>query len=106
MILNFPPFLFPTAVGFDSEEELLEAMTLSSSNNILGGIIFKNDFTDDGQTAPPNMTYSIRLSNSMRNVENENSMSQWQTEDLFPFYQVPGPRNKDDLYGGVPGRGF
>ncbi|XP_033630935.1 ATP-binding cassette sub-family A member 3-like [Asterias rubens] len=48
------------------------------------------------------MTYSIRLSNSMRNVENENSMSQWQTEDLFPFYQVPGPRNKDDLYGGVP----
>lgn len=27
----------------------------------------------------------------------------WNTNYVFPLYQVPGPRNKDDLYGGSPG---
>ena len=79
-------------------------MKLSSSNNIIGAVIFKSDFPDGGGTVPSNMTYSIRLSYSMRNVDQNSYVTQWMTQSLFPFYQVPGPREKEDAYGGLPGK--
>ncbi|XP_038064273.1 ATP-binding cassette sub-family A member 3-like [Patiria miniata] len=98
------PVQLESAMGFNSEEDLLAVLKLTPTENILGGIIFQSGFQDNGKGIPANLTYKIRLSNSMRNVEKQSSfMTQWQTQSLFPFYQLPGPRNKDDTYGGVPG---
>ena len=92
------------AIGYATEEDLLDyfAAANSSISNVLGGIVFYNKFP--GDAIPSDPTYSIRLSANPRNAPlSTQEDSTWLTDELFPFYQFPGPREANYTDGGSPG---
>ncbi|KAK8753744.1 hypothetical protein OTU49_001413 [Cherax quadricarinatus] len=98
--------------GFTSEEELVKRLTRFYKNededvveDILGGVVFTNPLPADDQL-PENIEYKIRLKGSLRSSKKKNPFlppPQWYTELSYPLFQVPGPRDRDNNYGGRPG---
>ncbi|XP_072041416.1 phospholipid-transporting ATPase ABCA3-like [Amphiura filiformis] len=103
--LQFGPVVrLSDSIGYPTEEELLDyfAAANSSISNVLGGIVFHNEFS--GDSIPSDPTYSIRLSANPKNAPLEfMDDATWLTTELFPFYQFPGPREKNYTDGGMPG---
>ena len=100
--------------GFETEDDMLDFIynqSLQADSKILGGIAFYNEF-DGTDNLPTNITYSIRLKSGQRNLpldeqfSSDNNASQWRTDQRFPPFQLPGPREKNDTYGGTPGTQF
>ncbi|XP_072043597.1 phospholipid-transporting ATPase ABCA3-like [Amphiura filiformis] len=108
----FKSRLVPGGPGFDTEDIMLEFIanqTVNASSEILGGITFYNEFNSLDRL-PTNITYSIRLKSGQRNIpfddlfENaDGNVSQWKTDQRFPAFQLPGPREKYRTWGGSPG---
>ncbi|XP_033100067.1 ATP-binding cassette sub-family A member 3-like [Anneissia japonica] len=95
-----------STTGFNNEEDLLEAVRNenTSYSSVLGAVVFNNDFPDP-YSLPLNVNYSIRLSPNPRNVliDSFSESQRWYTAFLYPLYQSPGPREKNETYGGSPG---
>lgn len=80
---------------------------------ILAGVAFPDDVGQE--TLPNKLNISIRFPGESRNQTSSDSDGSsgsqnsgvmpktWNTGYVFPMYQVAGPRNKDDVYGGSPG---
>eukprot|EP00057_Strongylocentrotus_purpuratus_P033371 XP_791165.4 PREDICTED: ATP-binding cassette sub-family A member 3 [Strongylocentrotus purpuratus] len=100
--------------GFPTEDAMLEYFAQingTKDSPLLGGIVFHNDFPENGDL-PSNLNYSIRLSSSPRNSPAMSSggqsslndqKSEWKTDELFPFIMTMGPRAKQYSWGGDPG---
>ncbi|KAK4312219.1 hypothetical protein Pmani_016341 [Petrolisthes manimaculis] len=98
--------------GFATEGELVDRLsTFGKEENkeivedILGAVVFTNEFPKENEL-PEKLSYKIRLKGSQRSKKQRNLLSpprQWFTEIFYPRFQVPGPRERNDNYGGIPG---
>ncbi|XP_042876783.1 phospholipid-transporting ATPase ABCA3-like isoform X3 [Penaeus japonicus] len=103
--------------GFATESDLVEHLTMVSKKqgkdqmdfsgieDVLGGVVFTNNFPDSG-ALPDDIAYKIRLKGSLRSGKKRNPFApppQWFTEVSYPLFQVPGPRERKKNEGGRPG---
>ncbi|CAL4103477.1 unnamed protein product [Meganyctiphanes norvegica] len=104
-------------MGFATERDMVKHLTTIAKNedegdsffsgveDVLGGIVFTNDFPDD-KTFPKDIKYKIRLKGAPRAGSKRNPFApppQWLTEVSYPLFQVPGPRERNKNTGGRPG---
>uniref|UniRef100_A0A8C7LC43 ATP binding cassette subfamily A member 3 n=1 Tax=Oncorhynchus kisutch TaxID=8019 RepID=A0A8C7LC43_ONCKI len=80
------------------------------SRKVLAAVVFEHSFTHDDEPLPQQVSYHLRFSFSPRNAPakekselNINNDFDWHTLNLFPLFQLPGPREQYDLQGGTPG---
>lgn len=90
--------------GFTTEEELVEYSLQSSiPANFIGGIVFVGNFTSR------DWTFRIRLKATKPGGRRYFRAENWRTEQMFPVFQIQGPRNRDSPCGENPDyyeRGF
>ena len=53
------------------------------------------DNLEDGQPLPKNVKYSIRLHHSTPNKLGDLPRDSWQTQFVYPFFQVKGPAERE-----------
>ncbi|KAF7698247.1 phospholipid-transporting ATPase ABCA3 [Silurus meridionalis] len=97
--------------GFETEHQFEEFVkTDPESAKILAAVVFEHSFSHDDEPLPLQVNYHLRFTYSPRNAPtkekselNPNNDLDWHTLSLFPLFQLPGPREQHDLYGGTPG---
>ena len=86
--------------GFRNESEMVDFLTgvNGTSKNVIGGVVFSS-------MDPENIVYKIRLPSLARGAKKMSFFGDqsWQTTNMFPLFEIVGPRNKEILYGGPPG---
>ncbi|OXA58526.1 ATP-binding cassette sub-family A member 3 [Folsomia candida] len=80
----------------------------AESSPILAGIVFTNDFPDDGSNFPTDIQYKLRFpaiprASSDLIGDRFGIKKIWFSEILYPLVQLLGPRQPGDKTGGVPG---
>jgi len=97
--------------GYDSEEAFISFMAseVSATLDVLGGIIFVNDFEDNDQAFPENIYYKIRLRAFHLSQEDDGlsaslggSSGDWRTGNIMPVDGLHGPREEEEADGGDP----
>ncbi|XP_066546484.1 phospholipid-transporting ATPase ABCA3 [Amia ocellicauda] len=97
--------------GFGTEQEFEHYVkTDPRSGKILAALVFDHVFTSDDEPLPLQVRYHLRFKYSPRNAPssekselNPNNDRDWHTLNLFPLFQLPGPRERKDAEGGTPG---
>ncbi|KAL0993447.1 hypothetical protein UPYG_G00108010 [Umbra pygmaea] len=97
--------------GFETEEQFEEFVrTDPLSRKVLAAVVFEHTFTHRDEQMPQQVSYHLRFSYSPRNAPdkekselNVNNDFDWHTLNLFPLFQMPGPREQYDRQGGTPG---
>uniref|UniRef100_A0A673X6Y7 ATP binding cassette subfamily A member 3 n=1 Tax=Salmo trutta TaxID=8032 RepID=A0A673X6Y7_SALTR len=97
--------------GFETEEQFEDFVRKDpQSRKVLAAVVFEHSFTHDDEPLPQQVSYHLRFSFSPRNAPakekselNINNDFDWHTLNLFPLFQLPGPREQYDLQGGTPG---
>ncbi|MBN3275901.1 ABCA3 protein, partial [Polyodon spathula] len=97
---------------FDTEPEFENSIREDpESGNILAAVVFEHPFSHRDEPLPLQVSYHLRFKYSPRNAPawertglNPNSDRDWHTHKLFPLFQLPGPRERDYVHGGTPGR--
>ncbi|XP_066497951.1 phospholipid-transporting ATPase ABCA3 [Hoplias malabaricus] len=96
--------------GFETEEQLEDFVKTDKDSVILAAVVFEHSFSHDDEPLPLQVSYHLRFKYSPRNAPprekselNPNNDFDWHTLSLFPLFQLPGPREKHDAYGGTPG---
>lgn len=51
-----------------------------------------------------NFTYELSFPNSPRYKDPVNEWKDWTTYQIFPSYEILGPRDKASKHGGAPGK--
>ena len=75
-----------------------------SDRTMWGGLVFTNDFVNPN-AFPKDIRYTLRpRSDVYISSYNSSFPLYWNTENMFPEYQTPGPRGKFDHLGGYPGK--
>ena len=95
---------FTRAIGFQREEDMVEALVSIENNNLtkaklLGGVVFSTSLEQK------DVIYKIRLSSETRKNGKEkqsNPSAQWLTQFTFAGLEPFGPRNKNASHGGPP----
>ncbi|KAL5250662.1 hypothetical protein ACHWQZ_G016406 [Mnemiopsis leidyi] len=90
-------------MGYDSEKDMVDNLTSHNNNNggsaspWLGGIVFNT-------TDPKNIHYSIRLDAVPRLYNHSDpNVKDWRTRWVYPVFEVIGPREINNSFGGDPG---
>ena len=102
--------------GFSTEQEMVDFLmfansTVNNTEHYLGGIMFLNDFKNQGDNFSEHIVFKIRLSSSPRNsgkgkfyINPFKGDTSWNTQFMFPLFQKVGPREPMDDCGGAPGK--
>uniref|UniRef100_A0A674DHP3 ATP binding cassette subfamily A member 3 n=1 Tax=Salmo trutta TaxID=8032 RepID=A0A674DHP3_SALTR len=80
--------------GFETEEQFEDFVRKDpQSRKVLAAVVFEHSFTHDDEPLPQQVGLTININNDF----------DWHTLNLFPLFQLPGPREQYDLQGGTPG---
>ncbi|XP_067859732.1 phospholipid-transporting ATPase ABCA3 [Heptranchias perlo] len=99
-------------VGFQTEAQFDEfiASENKSVEDVLVALVIDHDFKHNEEPLPLQVNYHLRFKYSPRNAPltplsslDPNINRDWQTQFLFPLFQVPGPREQYFKDGGIPG---
>ncbi|XP_074063624.1 phospholipid-transporting ATPase ABCA3-like isoform X3 [Macrotis lagotis] len=96
--------------GFSSEQSFEHYIRYDkNSSDVLAAIIFNHDFYNSKDTLPLQVSYTLRFSNTARNlwyfwknVLIRDEVAVWHTDLLFPVFPETGPRNPEFDDGGSP----
>uniref|UniRef100_A0A6Q2XA99 ABC transporter domain-containing protein n=1 Tax=Esox lucius TaxID=8010 RepID=A0A6Q2XA99_ESOLU len=97
--------------GFETEGQFEDFVRKDPlSRKVLAAVVFEHPFTHYDEPLPMQVSYHLRFSYSPRNAPdkekselNVNNDFDWHTLNLFPLFQMPGPREQYDRQGGTPG---
>uniref|UniRef100_A0A4W5MXT9 ATP binding cassette subfamily A member 3 n=1 Tax=Hucho hucho TaxID=62062 RepID=A0A4W5MXT9_9TELE len=97
--------------GFETEEQFEDFVRKDPlSRKVLAAVVFEHSFTHDDEPLPQQVSYHLRFTFSPRSAPakekselNINNDFDWHTLNLFPLFQLPGPREQFDCQGGTPG---
>uniref|UniRef100_A0A6Q2ZBC5 ABC transporter domain-containing protein n=1 Tax=Esox lucius TaxID=8010 RepID=A0A6Q2ZBC5_ESOLU len=100
-----------TVRGFETEGQFEDFVRKDPlSRKVLAAVVFEHPFTHYDEPLPMQVSYHLRFSYSPRNAPdkekselNVNNDFDWHTLNLFPLFQMPGPREQYDRQGGTPG---
>ncbi|KAL5277954.1 ABCA3.2 family protein [Megaselia abdita] len=70
-------------------------------NNILSGVQFQDHLVNITEY-PKHLDFALRFPSELRSSSQYTFIFNWLTNQLFPTFELPGPRNKDDVDGGIP----
>ncbi|XP_078096553.1 phospholipid-transporting ATPase ABCA3 isoform X2 [Mustelus asterias] len=99
-------------IGFQTEDEFNDFIRSENklAETILVALVFNHDFKHRDERLPLQVKYHLRFKYSPLNAPlgdvsslNPNRDRDWQTQFLFPLFQVPGPREQYFKDGGSPG---
>lgn len=104
----------PVADAKTLEEKITTPLLVGTPEAIiLAGVVFSDSVGKE--TLPNKLNISIRFPGESRNQTSSDSdgadgsqnsgvrPKTWNTGYVFPLYQVAGPRNREDTFGGSPG---
>lgn len=119
---TFPPVCSVNTVllcfpdnGFKSEDSMVSSIMTNNATahnfpQFLAGVVFLNDFLENGTVFPEKISYKLRLSSSPKNASTPKfslnpfkSDTNWFTQYMFPVFQRVGPRENKTIFGGLPG---
>ncbi|XP_069761376.1 phospholipid-transporting ATPase ABCA3 isoform X2 [Narcine bancroftii] len=99
-------------LGFRTEAQFEEFIKSGNklAQTVLTALVFDHDFEHPEERLPLQVKYHLRFKYSPWNAPleelssfNPNEDRNWQTEFLFPLFQLPGPREQYFKDGGTPG---
>lgn len=87
--------------GFEDEDSMVEFLTGANgtASDVLGGVVFSS-------LDPGKLLYKLRLPSLARGQRKMMSFfgeQSWQTTNMFPLFELVGPRQKTSTAGGNPG---
>lgn len=88
---------------FESEDRMVNYLVETGNKSFIGGVYFSSI----SEHLLGNFEYAIRLTsnpNTSKNSANQFTSAgrEWVTRFVFPKFQLPQPRNKNDSYGANP----
>ena len=76
---------------------MVKFLMQDSAAQTLAGIVFQSNADDN--TLSNDLSYKLRFPSKTRSGGDE-----WFTENMYPAFSRPGPRQKDKHTGGVPSK--
>ncbi|XP_064415233.1 phospholipid-transporting ATPase ABCA3 isoform X1 [Latimeria chalumnae] len=97
--------------GFLTERDFNKYIKFdNTSGRVLAALVVNHSFSYTDEPLPLQVKYHLRFKYSPRNAPrseqtalNPNQDKDWHTLYLFPLFQLPGPRERDNSHGGTPG---
>uniref|UniRef100_A0A4W5MWW6 ATP binding cassette subfamily A member 3 n=1 Tax=Hucho hucho TaxID=62062 RepID=A0A4W5MWW6_9TELE len=90
--------------GFETEEQFEDFVRKDPlSRKVLAAVVFEHSFTHDDEPLPQQVGSPKRYISKIKWGLNINNDFDWHTLNLFPLFQLPGPREQFDCQGGTPG---
>ncbi|XP_037937487.1 ATP-binding cassette sub-family A member 3-like [Teleopsis dalmanni] len=86
--------------SYKGHESASKLETELIKNNIFAGVQFDDEWSNI-MTYPNKFAFSLRFPSELR-TSSSNFSDTWLTNNLVPLYTENGPRNKDDVDGGIP----
>ena len=86
--------------GFPTEEKMVQYFSgTSNSAFYIGGIVFPANFSG----VPNSWTFKIRMKSTNERASSFFRSQTWRTDQMFPVFQIQGPRSENSPCGNTPG---
>ncbi|XP_061703260.1 phospholipid-transporting ATPase ABCA3 isoform X2 [Syngnathoides biaculeatus] len=101
----------PSVHGFETEKHFEDYVRNDPlSGLVLAAVVFEEPCCRNDEPLPLQVSYHLRFTFTPRNAPpkekselDPNSDLDWHTLSLYPLFQLPGPREQYNMFGGTPG---